>query len=107
MGRIYTLSGPSGSGKTTFLLSLFSQRRSDIVLLPRYTDRPMREGEDEGFEHYFTSYPGILQKLFANDFIHIEKWGDYYTANTKRVKDFLSRQGRGFLARLLNLYLKI
>ncbi|MCJ7458457.1 MAG: hypothetical protein MUP17_05650 [candidate division Zixibacteria bacterium] len=98
MGRIYTLSGPSGSGKTTFLLSLFSQRRSDIVLLPRYTDRPMREGEDEGFEHYFISYPGILQKLFANDFIHIEKWGDYYTAiESRTIEDALEADHDGII----------
>jgi guanylate kinase len=80
MGRIFTLSGPSGVGKTTFLQSLFLQRRSDLALLPRYTDRPRRNEEDEGFEHYFISHAGLLQKVFANDFIHIEKWGDYYSA---------------------------
>lgn len=80
MGRIFTLSGPSGVGKTTFLTALFAAKRDDLVLLPRYTDRPRRDAEDEGFEHYFTSHSGLLQKVFANDFIHIEKWGDYYSA---------------------------
>jgi guanylate kinase len=85
MGRIYTLSGPSGVGKTTFLVELFEHPPSDLVLLPRYTDRPKRDNEDEGFEHYFTSHRGLLQKVFANDFIHIEKWGDYYSAIESRV----------------------
>lgn len=80
MGQIYALSGPSGAGKTTFLQALLAATsRSDLQLLPRYTDRPRRDGESEGFEYYYTSHDGILQKVFANDFIHIEKWGDYYS----------------------------
>lgn len=55
------------------------------MLLPRYTDRPRRDGEEEGFEYYFTSHAGLLQKVFANDFIHIEKWGDYYSAIESRT----------------------
>lgn len=85
MGHIFTLSGPSGVGKTTFLTALFAAKPDDLVLLPRYTDRPRREGEDESFEHYFTSHSGLLQKVFANDFIHIEKWGDYYSAIESRA----------------------
>ena len=85
MGRIFTLSGPSGVGKTTLLVKLFGSRPLDLLLLPRYTDRPRRDNEDEGFEHYFTSHRGLLQKVFSNDFIHIEKWGDYYSAIESRV----------------------
>lgn len=87
MGRIFTLSGPSGVGKTTFLTALFATQAADLVLLPRFTDRPRRDNEDEGFEHYFTSHSGLLQKVFANDFIHIEKWGDYYSAIESRTLD--------------------
>src|SRR3989339_711639 len=85
MGHIFTLSGPSGAGKTSFLVSLFRDPITGIVLLPRYTDRPKRDGEDEGFEHYFTTHQGLLQKVFANDFIHIEKWGDYYSGLESRT----------------------
>ena len=86
MGKVFALSGSSGAGKTTFLRQLVkSVGPADIRLLPRYTDRPIREDEEEGFEHYFTSHQGMLQKVFANDFIHIEKWGDYYSAIEARV----------------------
>jgi len=86
MGRIFTLSGPSGVGKTTFLHELFKAVDKDNLRpLPRYTDRPRRENEEEGFEYYFTSHQGVLQKVFANDFIHIEKWGDFYSAIESRV----------------------
>ncbi len=85
MGRIFALSGPSGAGKTSFLVSLFQDPVSGVVVLPRFTDRPKRDGEDEGFEHYFTTHQGFLQKVFANDFIHIEKWGDYYSGIESRT----------------------
>lgn len=85
MGRIFTLSGPSGVGKTTFLNELFKYTSININILPRYTDRPIREGEIEGFEHYFCSHQGFLQKVFSNDFIHVEKWGNYYIGIDSRV----------------------
>jgi guanylate kinase len=86
MGKVFTLSGPSGVGKTTFLNQLSRRHdRSSLRVLPRYTDRPRRQGEEEGFEYFFTSQKGILQKVFANDFIHIEKWGDYYSAIETRI----------------------
>lgn len=86
MGRIFVLSGPSGVGKTTFLQQLTEKvDKENLHLLPRYTDRPRRDNEDEGFEHYFASHHGLLQKVFANDFIHVEKWGDYYSAIESRI----------------------
>jgi len=97
MGRVFTLSGPSGIGKTTFLSLLFQTAPSDLVLLARYTDRPKRDGEDEGFENFFTSHSGLLQKVFANDFIHIEKWGDYYSAIETRALEVALRADRDAL----------
>lgn len=86
MGTVFALSGPSGVGKTTFLSELI--RTVDVhklTLLPRYTDRPSRPDEEEGFEYLFTSHQGLLQKVFANDFIHLEKWGHFYSAIETRV----------------------
>lgn len=81
MGRVFTLSGASGVGKTTFLEILFASptRPSRLRLLPRFTNRPERKGERGGFEYQFTSYEGMLQKTFANDFAYVERWGDYYS----------------------------
>ena len=76
MGHIFALSGPSGAGKTTFLRAVTSLAGdAPIRLLPRYTDRPIREGEQEGFEYHFLDHEGFLQRVYANDFIHVEKWG--------------------------------
>jgi len=96
MGHIYALSGPSGVGKTTFLQSLVPA--SPIKLLPRYTDRPMREGEEEGFEYHFLDHDAFLQKVYANDFIHVEKWGDYYSGiDTRSLEDVLRSSQHGLV----------
>jgi guanylate kinase len=93
LGYIFTLSGPSGVGKTTFLEGLFEGpgvTPDRLSLIPRYTDRPRRLDEKEGFEYYFTSTRGLLQKVFASDFIHFEKWGNFYSAiETNSLEDVL------------------
>ncbi len=93
MGYIFTLSGPSGVGKTTFLQNLFEGTGvmpDRLSLIPRYTDRPRRSDEKEGFEYYFTTTRGLLQKVFASDFIHFEKWGNFYSAiETHSLEDVL------------------
>jgi guanylate kinase len=72
--------------------------KSDIVLIPRYTDRPMRDDEEEGFEYYFTSHHGLLQKVYSNDFIHLEKWGDYYSGiDTRLLKIVINSKSDGLI----------
>lgn len=99
MGKIFTISGPSGVGKTTFFQHLFKLIDSkEIVLIPRYTDRPMRDDEEEGFEYYFTSHNGLLQKVYSNDFIHLEKWGDFYSGiDTRLLKDVINSNRDGLI----------
>lgn len=96
MGKLFVLSGPSGVGKTTLLTRLFGTGVDDFAMIPRYTDRPRRNGEEDGFENYYVSHKDLLTKVFANDFIHIEKWGDYYSAiESRSIEDLLdsSRDG--------------
>lgn len=50
---IIALVGPSGCGKTT--LSLYLQEMIGIPALCSYTTRPMREGEENGREHWFVN----------------------------------------------------
>nr|WP_256474820.1 hypothetical protein [Amycolatopsis sp. WQ 127309] len=94
------MSGPSGVGKTTFLQELFSDsgESEGVLLIPRYTDRPIRSDEREGFEYHFTTHRGLLHKVFASDFIHFEKWGDYYQAiETRSIEDVLESDNDGIV----------
>ncbi|MDO4268251.1 MAG: guanylate kinase [Eubacteriales bacterium] len=55
MGRIYYLMGKSASGKDTVykrLLAAHGDRLRTVVL---YTTRPMRDGEKNGVEYFFTT----------------------------------------------------
>lgn len=99
MGKIFTISGPSGVGKTTFFLQLFKViDETQIKLIPRYTNRPKRDDEVEGFEYYFTSYNGLLQKVSSNDFIHFEKWGDYYSGiETSIIQEVINSNYDGLI----------
>ena len=99
MGKIFTISGPSGVGKTTFFQHLFKLVDDhEIILIPRYTDRPMRDDEVEGFEYYFTSHHGLLQKVYSNDFIHLEKWGDFYSGiDTRLLNDVINSDRDGLI----------
>jgi guanylate kinase len=78
MGHIYALGGPSGVGKTTFLQSYFSTPQLGIRLLQRATGREPRPGERDGFDYAFYSSQGFLQKIFSNDFIHVEQFGSSF-----------------------------
>lgn len=99
MGKIFTISGPSGVGKTTFFHHLFKKvTNNEIVLIARYTDRPKRDDENEGFEYYFTSHFGLLQKVYSNDFIHLEKWGDFYSGiDTRLLKEVINSGKDGLI----------
>lgn len=77
MAHIYALAGPSGVGKTTFLNTLFQRKNNDLNLLVRATTRKKRPNEKQGIDYNFYSHNGFLQKIFANDFVHVESYNNY------------------------------
>ena len=99
MGVVFTLSGPSGVGKTTFLnLINASKKQMSLEFIPRYANRPIRDGEIEGFEYFFISSNTMLDKVFNNDFIHFEKWGDYYSAiETSSIDRIINSKNNGLI----------
>jgi guanylate kinase len=62
VGRMIILDGASCSGKTTLGSWLLNESGLGLRLVPRYTTRPPRPGEEEGSEYLFTS-PEELHRL--------------------------------------------
>ena len=53
MGRIYYLLGKSATGKDTLYKEIL-KRRPKLRTVTMYTTRPIREGETDGVEYYFS-----------------------------------------------------
>ena len=54
MGKIYYIMGKSASGKDSIYKALLSSEELSLKKLILYTTRPIRDGEKNGREYYFT-----------------------------------------------------
>lgn len=72
---IICIVGPSGSGKT--YMSHFLQEKKNIPAIVSLTDRPMREGEINGIDHWFTDKHLMRYYLQQNAFIAHTLYGGY------------------------------
>ncbi len=64
MGRIVYLCGKSSSGKDTIFRELLKRGTLQLRTIVPYTTRPVRAGEQNGREYFFTDEDGF-QKLLA------------------------------------------
>lgn len=74
MGKIVCLMGKSSSGKDTIYKKLLEQ---DIIKLRKivpYTTRPIRAGEQDGVEYFFTDEAGYQELLQGGDIIESRKY---------------------------------
>ena len=65
MGKIVYLMGKSSTGKDTIFKELLKQGTVALKTIVPYTTRPIRAGEREGVEYFFTDEAGF-QKLLAS-----------------------------------------
>ena len=61
MGRIYYLLGKSATGKDTLYKEIL-KRRPKLRTVTMYTTRPIREGETDGVEYFFTDREELERK---------------------------------------------
>lgn len=59
MGRIVYLMGKSSSGKDTIFKSLLADGTLELKTIVPYTTRPIRSGEKDGLEYFFTDEEGF------------------------------------------------
>ena len=65
MGKIVYLMGKSSSGKDTIFKELIKDGTVALKTIVPYTTRPIRAGESNGVEYYFTDEEGF-QKLYTS-----------------------------------------
>lgn len=68
MGRIYYLLGKSATGKDTLYKEIL-KRRLKLRTVTMYTTRPIREGETDGVEYFFTGREELERQLASGKVI--------------------------------------
>lgn len=68
MGRIYYLLGKSATGKDTLYKEIL-KRRPKLRTVTMYTTRPIREGETDGVEYFFTGREELERQLASRKVI--------------------------------------
>lgn len=68
MGRIYYLLGKSATGKDTLYKEIL-KRRPKLRTVTMYTTRPIREGETDGVEYFFTDCEELELQLASGKVI--------------------------------------
>ena len=76
MGKMVYLMGKSSTGKDTVYKRLLEKEELKLETIVPYTTRPIRAGEEQGEEYFFTDEDGYrnlsrLVYLYVEDVIHI------------------------------------
>ena len=61
MGKIVYIMGKSSTGKDTIYRSILSDKSIKLKKIIPYTTRPIRVGEENGIQYYFTDEEGFLK----------------------------------------------
>jgi len=95
-GLMLVLSSPSGAGKTTIARLLLANDR-EIANSVSVTTRPIRPGEVEGHDYYFTDQAGFEAMVEAGEFLEwAEVFGHLYGTPKAHIKSGL-KEGQDFL----------
>ena len=78
MGKIFYLMGKSSTGKDTIYKALLSDIKLNLYRIIPYTTRPIREGEKEGVEYYFTDEAGLNELVRKDAVIEQRSYNTFY-----------------------------
>lgn len=98
MGKIYYIMGKSSSGKDSVFKEI-QKRMPELSQITMYTTRPIREGERDGGEYYFTDETGLKKLEEEGRVIELRAYNTkcgvwkYFTVNDGQIsldeKDYL------------------
>ena len=91
MGKIVYLMGKSSTGKDTIYKHLLNSDRVDLHTIVPYTTRPIRAGESNGVEYFFTDEEGFLKLKEEGKLIEDRAYNTclglwrYFTVNDEQI----------------------
>ena len=96
-GLLIVFSGPSGSGKDTVLAEL-KNREINMQQSISVTTRPMREGEVDGVDYFFSDVETFEKNIEEGYFLEYVKYGsNYYGTPKKRIEELTDGGANVFL----------
>ena len=95
-GVLFVLSSPSGAGKSTIARKLLGAD-GDIAMSVSVTTRPMRPGEVEGRDYFFTDVPQFKRMADADEFLEWAHVFDHRYGTPKPAVNAMLRAGRDVL----------
>ena len=85
------ISGPSGVGKDTIARKIIDVRPDDFYFVVTATTRPIRAGEIEGYDYYFTSNDEFAQMIEDDDLLeYAVVYNDYKGIPKKHIREALA-----------------
>ncbi len=90
MGKIFYIMGKSSSGKDTIYKCLM-KRNPDLRTVIPYTTRPIREGETDGVEYFFTDQEKLRKMQESGQVIEVRSYNTkcgvwtYFTADDGQI----------------------
>ena len=87
------LSGVSGAGKDTIKKELI-KRENNIITIPSFTDRPMRNGETDGAPYHFVSTEEFERMINDNELYEYNVHHEHYYGTSKKVFNEKVKEGK-------------
>lgn len=78
MGKIICLMGKSSTGKDTIFKRLLEEPNLGLKKIVPYTTRPIRDGERDGVEYFFTDEAGFRRFQKRNKIIEAREYDTFY-----------------------------
>lgn len=91
MGKIVYIMGKSSSGKDTIYRSILSDKSIDLKKIVPYTTRPIRLGEEDGVQYFFTDEDGFKKLCDEEKVIEYRSYDTcyglwrYFTVNDENI----------------------
>lgn len=91
MGKIVYIMGKSSTGKDTIYRSILSDKSIELKKIIPYTTRPIRAGEKDGVQYFFTDETGFESLCRENKVIEHRSYDTcyglwrYFTVNDKNI----------------------